>query len=108
MGRSRNGFYLTRELVRPQLKMTILIFTTLLQQICYQPCPTRLVTCTDACPIISVEVFVEQQQIAPVRIALEFFYPTVDGSAALGIPQKNTGQAARKFVRHLLQVHQDP
>ena len=39
--------------------------------------------------VIAVEVFVEQQAVAPVRILLKFLGPAVDGAAPVAVLEKN-------------------
>ena len=46
-----------------QILFTSAILAALLQQICHQTSPARLVIGTEAGSIVAVEVFVEQQQI---------------------------------------------
>src|SRR5271166_6583438 len=52
---------------------------------------------------IAVEVFVEQNQIPPVRIGLEFLKTSEHRPAALFIAQKDVGHAARQFSRYIPQ-----
>src|SRR5262245_19137060 len=51
--------------------------------------PPGLVAGAYARPIVSVEVLVEQDQIAPVRVVLELPAPTVHGSASLSVAQED-------------------
>ena len=54
---------------------------------------------------VAVEVFVEQNQIAPMRIGCVFLLPAVAGARPILVRQKNARESARDFLRHLLQVH---
>jgi hypothetical protein len=42
-------------------------------------------TGTKAGAVVTVEVFVKQEQVTPIRILLEFLYVTVDGTLPIGI-----------------------
>src|SRR5215468_329580 len=55
--------------------------------------------------IVPMEVFVEQDEIAPVWILLEFPRAAVDGTPAVGATQEDAGEAAREFFRHLVERH---
>ena len=61
------------------------LFATLLQEFGHQRGPTRLVTGADAGAVIAVEIFVEQDQITPMRIVLKRLRTTVDRPAAVGV-----------------------
>ena len=50
---------------------------------CNEPCPSGLMTGTKPGAVIAVEVFIEEDVVAPVRIALELLGTTVDGSKSL-------------------------
>jgi len=43
----------------------------LLNEFGEQARPTRLVVCAQSSPVIAVKIFVEEQQVAPVRVILE-------------------------------------
>jgi len=55
----------------------------LLDELRYQPCPTRLVAGAKPGGIITMEVFVEWNVIAPVRIVLEQLLSTEHCAAAI-------------------------
>jgi len=46
----------------------------------------------------AMEILVEQNQITPVRIGLEFLQALVDGSLSSLILQKDTGKATRQLA----------
>lgn len=50
---------------------------------------------------IPVEVLVEKQQIAPVRVGLEFLHIAMRRPPALVVPQENSGQPPGQFRGHL-------
>src|SRR5215470_14700721 len=64
---------------------------TLLQQFGDQPCPARLMACAHASPRVSVEVFMELNQIVPVSIPLERFDALVHRPLASAVAQENAG-----------------
>jgi len=47
------------------------LLTALLDQFGYQSCPSGLVTRADSGAIVPMKIFIEQDQILPVRIAVE-------------------------------------
>src|SRR5262245_42733569 len=59
----------------------------------------------EARAVIAVEVFVEQDQVAPVRIGLEFLRATVDRTPALLVAQEDRGEAPRDLAGDPEQVH---
>src|SRR6516162_10006095 len=61
----------------------------------------------DSRTVIAVEVFVEQDQIPPVRIALEFFAAAIH-RPRLALAGENANEAAGELTAHLLQVHETP
>lgn len=44
--------------------------------------------------VVAVKKFIKKNEIAPVRIALEYFAVSIDGAAALVVAQKNMGEPA--------------
>ena len=75
----------------------------LLDQLGDQSGPTRLVARSKPGGMITVEVFVEWEVIAPVRIALEQFLRTKHCAAAVLIAAEYIDQPVREFVRNLIQ-----
>src|SRR5262249_23489792 len=65
--------------------------------------PARLVTGADARAIVAVEILVEQDQITPVRIGLEFFHRSINRPATFRIAQKDIAQAPRDLIGNLPQ-----
>src|SRR5262245_19718029 len=76
----------------------------LLEELGDQPRPPRLVARTDARAVVAVEVLVERDQVAPVRVALEEFRSTVDGTTAVGAGQEQSAQASRQLGGDLPEV----
>ena len=56
--------------------------------------PPRLMAGAHSGAGVSVEIFVEQNQVAPVRIGLEFLKSAKDRSAAFVISKKDVRHAA--------------
>ena len=52
-------------------------------------CPSGLMARAEASSVVSVEVFVEQQEIAPMRVLLKFRGSPVDGSPAVLTAEKD-------------------
>ena len=66
----------------------VALFAALLEELCDQAGPTCLMTRTDAGTIVAVEVLVEGNQVAPVRIGLKFVRAK-DWSSLICIFQEN-------------------
>jgi hypothetical protein len=47
--------------------------------------------------IVAVEVFVEENKVAPVRVILEQFNPSIEGAAAIWSALENRNQAFLEF-----------
>ena len=75
----------------------------LLDELRYQPCPTRLVAGAKPSGMITVKVFVKRDVIAPVRIILEDLLSAEDRSAAIAITAEYIDQPVREIVGNLLQ-----
>ncbi len=60
--------------------------------------------CADAGTIIAVEVLVEKDEIAPMRVALKKLRATGDGAAAVRIAQEDVGQAPGNLRSDLPQI----
>ena len=48
--------------------------------------------------LVAMEVFMEQQVVAPMRVGLKHLVRAKHGSAAMGITQKDVCQPAREFL----------
>src|SRR6266540_7303137 len=77
----------------------------LLNQLRDQAGPAGLMAGTNATAVVTVEVLVEQDQIAPVRIGLESFVRSVHRSASVGAAQEGARQPARDLRCHFGQRH---
>ena len=67
--------------------------------------PTGLVTGTDSGAIVAMEVFVEQDQISPIRVLLELFATAIDGSRAI-LAGEDADQSLCELGADLLQVQE--
>ena len=48
----------------------------------------------EARTVVAVEVLVEEDQVAPMRILLELGRPSIDRPLPIGVAQESAGQAA--------------
>src|SRR6516162_3430855 len=69
------------------------------------PRPAGLVAGAEAGPVVAVEVLVEEEAIAPVRVLLELPGAAEDGPPALPVPEERVRQAAADLLGDLEQVH---
>src|SRR6516165_9440783 len=63
--------------------------------------PAGLMAGADTGPVVAMEVLVEQDEIAPMRILLELPGSPVHRSPAVLVPQEDAGQPARDLLGHL-------
>ena len=69
-----------------------------------EPGPAGLVARAETGAVVAVEVLVEQQQVAPVRIGLEQLGAPEHGAPPALVAQEGRGQAPADLVGHLEQV----
>ena len=62
-----------------------MVFTLLLNQLRYETCPTRLMTCANSGTVIAVKIFMEGNVIAPVWVVLKNFVAAEDCAASMRI-----------------------
>ena len=72
-----------------------------LEQIRDHSRPAGLMAGADTAPAITVEVLVERNVFAPMRIVLKGRSGAKDGPAALLVTQKDVCEPPREFLRHL-------
>src|ERR1700745_67774 len=70
-------------------------------QFSHQAGPSGLMTGSETCSIVTVEVLVEQDVVLPLRVCLEFLRTTVHRAPAGFIPQKDSGQTVGDLARDL-------
>ncbi len=68
--------------------------------------PTGLMTGAEPGTVVTVEVFIEEDVVAPERIALEFFRAAVDGPSTLRVAQEDPSEPVRDFLADLEEVHE--
>src|SRR5262249_46690539 len=68
--------------------------------------PARLVTGPQAGPVVPVEVFVEQDVVAPVGIGLELLGSAVHGSPALLVAKEDAREPVGDLLGHFEEVHE--
>src|SRR5580704_5084662 len=81
------------------------LFPALLDQFGDEPGPACLVVRADTGAVIRMEIFVEEQQVPPVGIALEQFGAASDGAAAHFVTNENVNEAAGDFGSHGPEIH---
>src|SRR5215467_9021595 len=62
------------------------------------PGPSGLMARPEAGTVVAVEVLVEEDEVAPVRILLEFARSAVDGPPAVRVAQKDRRGAAHNLL----------
>src|SRR6516164_854966 len=60
-----------------------------------EPCPAGLVAGAEAGSVVTVEILVEQEAVAPVRVFLELEGPSKDRATALRVCHKDVPEPAR-------------
>src|SRR5437660_12637290 len=64
--------------------------------------PSRLVRRAEAHAGVAVEVFVEEQEVAPVRVVLKFAVPAVHGPAAFAVAREDADESVGEAARNLV------
>ena len=77
--------------------LSLVLLPTLLQELRDQSRPAGLMARTYTCAVVSVEVFIKQEEIAPMRIVLELLCPAIDRATTVGIFEEEPREAAGKF-----------
>jgi hypothetical protein len=65
--------------------------------------PASLVTGANARTVITVEVFVEQDQIAPVRVRLKLFRSAIDRPPSILVAKEDAFESLGELSRNLMQ-----
>jgi hypothetical protein len=68
--------------------------------------PTRLMAGTDAAPVVTVEIFVEEHQVLEMRIVRVEIAIAVHGPATGFVREKNCREPALQFERNFAQREQ--
>src|SRR5580698_3934434 len=80
------------------------LLSALLDQFGYQTAPAGLVARAETGAVIPVKIFVEEEQVFPVRIALKDFGAARDGTPAVLAANKNMNEAAGDFGCHFPEI----
>src|SRR5262249_36239409 len=72
---------------------------------CNDSGPSGLMTRAQTGAVIAMEVLVEQDQVAPVRVLLELPALAVHRPPPILITQEDAGETARDLLSHLVQGH---
>ena|SRR5215813_12567600 len=64
--------------------------------------PPGLVARAKTRAIVTMKIFIEQDEIAPVRVLLKLAAASVHRSSSIPVSKKNAGQPARDLFRHLI------
>src|SRR5215475_12078680 len=70
-----------------------------------QTSPSGLMARSQAGSVITVEVFVEQEVVSPVRIGLKFLRAAINRPAARPITEKDPDQSLTDFMGHFKEIH---
>ena len=70
--------------------------------------PARLVRSATAAAIVTVEVFVEEDVVLEIGVALERFIPSEDGTSTVGITTKNPYEPATDLVSDFVKGQHGP
>ena len=62
-------------------------------------------TGSQATSMLTMEIFVEQHELLPVRVRGKTSVTPMTWSAAVGVREKEASQAGSEFTRHFLEVH---
>src|SRR5215471_5147447 len=71
--------------IRKLCSWLVELSSILLDQFRYQTGPASLVTCADACSVVTMEIFVERDQVAPIRVILEFLNAAENWSSLIRV-----------------------
>src|ERR1700674_2777457 len=80
------------------------LFTALFNQFCDETGPAGLVACADAGAVVAVEVFVENDEVAPVWVVLKDRGRARHGLSAVRVAEKNVNQPPGDFRGNLPEV----
>src|SRR5262245_66688430 len=62
----------------------------------------------EACAIVAVEIFVEEDEVAPMGILLELPGSSVHRPASILVLEEDASQPAREFLSYLIERHASP
>src|SRR5207247_10367693 len=67
--------------------------------------PSGLVAGAEPCTVVAVKVLIEEDAVAPVRIALELLGSSIDRAPPIAIAQEDAGEPAAELLGHLVERH---
>src|SRR3974390_2085211 len=70
--------------------------------------PAGLMARAEAGAIVAVEILIEEEVVAPVRILLELPGSAVNGAPSIVVLEEDASQPARNFLGHLVKSHATP
>ncbi len=76
-----------------------------LDELGHKPRPSGLMACTQARAVVTVEVFVEQDVIPPMRIGLELLRAAVYRTPSTLIAQEDPSEPVGDLLAHVEEVH---
>src|SRR5437667_2735950 len=82
------------------LAVAFRVLPPLLKHFRDQPCPAGLMAGSVAASVIAVEIFMEEQELVPLRVTLEFFVGAKDRTAAFAVLQEDRDEPFRQIQRH--------
>ena len=71
----------------------------------HQAGPPRLMRRADPCSVVTMEVFIKQEQVTPVRILLKFFHAAEYRPASVRPTQKEMSEPTRELIGDIAQMH---
>src|SRR5215469_12351620 len=91
----------------PALKKSLRIDEPVeLDQTRNQSGPAGLMARAEARTVVAVEVLVEEDVVAPVRVGLKLLRAAVDSTTALGVTQEDALEARGQLAAHLEEIHE--
>lgn len=78
----------------------LFLFATLLQQLCHEPRPAGLMASPNACTSISVKIFIEEDEVLPMRVGLKLLGLAIDRSMSVVIPEKEVSETTGEITGH--------
>src|SRR5579863_7815056 len=74
---------------------SVTLLSALFDQLSDETGPACLVARADAGAVVAMEIFVEKEQVSPMRVFLENFRAAGDGTAAILSTHENVNETAR-------------
>src|SRR5713226_9798128 len=81
-----------------------ILLTALFAEFCHQTGPAGLVACADPGAVVSMKIFVKQDEISPVRIALKEFHSSSHRATPILSSQENMSEPPGNLRGYLPQI----